>query len=798
MRRNKAYAAIGVVGLTLGFCAALLIGLYIQDELSYEQWLPNYNNIYRVSPLGFDGVRVAEAPSDLGLWLRQDYPQITEVTRLLNYGDVIKYGDNTIGEMFTWADANVFKVFQFKAVAGDLSTALDDPNSIVLTEEIAHKVFGSLNPIGQIITNGSGEAMKVTAVIEDLPSNTHLDIRVLAPSHAPYSIAAEQDRNPLHGYFGRKAWGSHTYIRLSDAVQPDDIETDLGNMLDRHLPLPGGQRNSDNYRLEIIPIAKIHLSFPAAQGKAVDLRGVYTVSAIGALILFAAIINYVNLMTARGMKRAPEIAVRKTIGVRRSDLISQFMIESCLYVGIAALLAMALTDVLLVPFNAFLQRTISFDLLNDRQLIIGIAVLVALTALLAGVYPSMVLSSYSPVEIFRTGKIGGMGSWTRHSLSIIQFAILTGLIIATAVIYRQARFGIRQALNQTSDQVLIVTTPCNQAMKNAWLKLSDVKGVACSLNIPQLGIGPYTAIHHKGEAGEGVVAHYTSVGVGFFDLYDLELAAGRSFDGGRAGDISPHNNVWTTPEAVVITESLASQLGFAQADEAIGELIDWVHLFKLPNVFTPPHDARIIGVVKNFQMGSVRTRASNAIFFSSEAQTLNMSIKISGQNIPATLKAIEDIYKDTFHGMYMKSEFFDASVENMYRHVTRQSTLLSVYAGVAIFVAALGLIGLAAFVAEKRTKEIGIRKVFGGNRVDIIKLLLWQFSKPVLLSNLIAWPVAYYYTTLWLEDFERHISLQWWMFAGAGIATFSVALLTVFFHAYVVSGVKPVLALRYE
>jgi len=474
------------------------------------------------------------------------------------------------------------------------------------------------------------------------------------------------------------------------------------------------------------------------------------------------------------------------------------MTESFLYVLSSSVLAVVLAYALIGPLGTFLFRTIEFRVFTDYQFLAWMASTIVATGLLAGIYPSLVLSGYSPISSFQAARGEGGAGHVRQVLSIAQFAILTGLMVAAYVIYSQARFGIGEALRDSTDPIVIVNTTCIEPLKHALLQTPGVKDVACSNTIPQWGVGPGSGIAVRSRPQASTSVRYTSLGVGFLELYGLEPVAGRFFSEEKASDIAPKENVWAIPEAIVINETTAKHLGFDSPRDAVGQILAWGRLFRLPNIFTPYHDAQVIGVVEDFQIGSVSDYIRDVVFYVDRGQQRLMGVKIDKENIAATLKSIDKAWAKFVPTGPIQRFFFHESIGNMYRVVTRQAQLLGIYTGIAIFIAVLGLIGLASFVAERRTKEIGIRKVLGGSRTNIICLLLWQFLKPVLLSNLVAWPIAYYYLSLWLEEFQRHIQLHLWMFVGSGMSTLIFAVGTVFLHAYVTAGLKPVSALRYE
>jgi putative ABC transport system permease protein len=797
--RNKLYTGISIVGLTLGFCSAFLIGLYISDELNYDKWLPNYETTYRITvTVNQDGIRYGASPSDTGLWLDRDYPQIDLVTRTFPSREVLGYEDIEFDEIIYWSDPNFFDMFRFNVISGDLDSALQQPDRIVINQRTAQKYFPDVDPIGKYLMIDREHAMRVTAVIEDVPSNTHMRPNIIAPGNAPFSRAAVQDRNPITGSFGRKLWATRTYARISDENSLQQITDDMPAMLERHLPIDEGRKNSDIYQIDFQPIADIHLSSADATEEAIDLSNVYTVSAIALLILLAAAINFINLTTALGLKRAPEIGIRKAVGAEKSDLVAQFMTESFLYVGISAILATVLTYLLLGPFNGLLLRDISYNLLSNPSLALGMLVIIVFTGLLSSIYPSIVFSSYSPSRIFTVGKSTGGAGRVRQILSTLQFSILTILLISSYCIYLQAQFGVKQALRLNSNPILILYTSCPEFLKQSLTELNSVVSVSCSGQVPHFGIGTSTTLSLSSDATIRTSVSYMSADPNFLDLYDIRLLAGRTFSNLRPNDQSPTDNIWNALEPVIISASTARELNFGSPAEALGQIASWNHLFDLPSTFTEQHDAEVIGVFEDFQIGSVRSETPNAAFFFHSEQVGVMSVKLAGQNIPETLVAIDNIWREYGDPKPIQSRFFEEALDSMYRNVSRQAQLLGIYTIVAIIIAILGLIGLAAFVAEKRTKEIAIRKIVGARRLDIIRLLIWQFSQPVLLSNLLAWPLAYYFLNQWLAGFARHIDLHWWMFLGASAVTLGFSIATVFVHAFITASVNPVKALRYE
>jgi putative ABC transport system permease protein len=523
---------------------------------------------------------------------------------------------------------------------------------------------------------------------------------------------------------------------------------------------------------------------------------VYTVSAIGVLIVLVASINFVNILTALGMRRALEVGVRKAIGAQRADLIAQFMTESFLYVTLGAAAGFGIAALALRPLDKFLNRTIDFSMFFNGRVGMGALAVLAATALLAGVYPSLVLSSFRPATATK-GARGGRGQTVvRQSLVLLQFAILIALLISTGGTYRQLAFGMREALRRDNEQIVLVSTPCRETLKTELERVPGVLAGACSMWPPQWSSQLGSAIQLRDR--EPVSTRYLALDFGLFDLYGLELAAGRDFDPALGTDAPPADNVWTSPESIIVNETLARALGFVDPRNAVGQVGTFGHIFRQPATFTTPHDAVIVGVVKDFQIGSVQDAIPPAAFYVDPPDGGVVSLKLDGRSMPEALDAIKRVWAQYGDGNPIRLAFYAETIQNMYVDLRRQTTVFTVFAGVAVLIAVLGLVGLAAHAAVSRTREIGIRKALGGGRWAITRLLLWQFSRPVLLANLVAWPVAYWAMSAWLQGFARRVELEWWMFVAAAAMTLLVAVAAVLAHTWRMARTRPVAALRYE
>ena len=706
--------------------------------------------------------------------------------------------DHKFNELVVWADRSTFDVFEFPVAAGELKGALDRPDSLVLTRRMAEKYFGTAAAaVGKTLLYKAEYPMVVTAVIENLPSSTSLGfVGILAAAHAPFSPTEQQEQAPLT-VFGAKLWNSRTYVLLKPSEPIAPIRASIATLIDRHAPMAQGRKASEIWVLGVRQLASLHLSAGAAGDPDAQRYGaVYTVAAIGLLILLTAAINFVNILTAVGVRRALEVGVRKALGARRSDLFTQFMSESLLYAGIGAVAGVALAAAALRFLNAFMLRGIDFSMFLDWRIAGSTVAFVVAVALLAGVYPAVVLSSFRPATVTKGGRSGAGQAFVRQALVVLQFSILIALLIATTVTYRQMQFGVREGLRLTTDPIVILQGGCSEALKNAMLRARGVREAACSMTIPQWGFGTASAMQRNNREGAGV--HYLPVDFGFFELYGVRLAAGRLFSPEIGTDASPTDNVWNAPEAIVINETAARTLGFGSPEQAIGETVRFAHLFRLPATFTPRHDATIVGVLEDFQIGRVRDAIPPAAFYVDPGNFRVLSLRLDGRATPEALAAIDRVWDEYAGPAPEQRIFYDRAIQNMYLDLRRQTTLFTVFASIAVLVAVLGLVGLAAHAAVSRTKEIGIRKTLGGGRGAITRLLLWQFARPVLLANVLAWPAAYYALSVWLNGFARRVDLQWWMFVGSGAVTLAVAVAAVLVYTWRMAGTQPVTALRYE
>jgi putative ABC transport system permease protein len=809
LQRNGVYAALTVTGLAIGFASAILIGLYLRHELTYDQFIPGHERVFLVNQkivfhdkpawnLDYSAGRLADD-------LKLDFPQIQYAARLSSAGfpPLVRRGDHSFSEpAFANADPDFFKVMPMPAVAGDPATALEASDGVVLTRSAARKFFGQDAPLGgQFLLDG--RPVRVTAVIEDLPTNSHLAYELFTSSKAPNSILTN-----LYAA-GYESNSNLTYVRLKPGASAEAINAGLAGFAERRIvPVTRAQnpdQKVDSYSMRLKPLTSIHLD-PADGGDpkpGADVKVLAGIGIIGVLIVVVAAINFVTLMTARASRRAVEVGVRKALGAQRKDLIVQFMGEAMIYVAIALVLAMALAELLLPAVSAALQRKIAFNYLSDPQLVLTMVGVALVTALLAGLYPAFVLSSFRPSSVLKGGPIvltGGGG--VRQTLVVAQFAVLIALLLSALTIYRQTTFALKDATHTNKDGVVMLfASPCTNALRDAVRALPGVKAAACS--------SPHAvALSFNNDMsfadGHKAMLRTSGVDFGFFEVYGIRPLAGRlpdearpADDGGRLGD---------TPPPIVLNEAAVRELGYKSPQAAIGRLVTWhynpkasmEHGFEIP----PGRASEVIGVVPDFTFESIRQKVSAGFYFVGPKNDMINSVALNIRLDPAraadTVQRIDKVWAKISGGLPLQQYFADQFLLRLYIDNVIQGGFIAVCALIAVSIACLGLFALSAYTAERRTKEIGIRKAMGASSSDILRLLLWQFAKPVLWANLLALPLAWLAMDYWLKGFAYHVDLAPWTFAAAAGAGVVIAWATVFFHALRVARARPVGALRYE
>jgi len=788
--RNRLYTAINIIGLTIGFAAAFLIAMFVRGDLSYDRWIPghaqSYLATYGVARPGIPPTYNDLTPASWAAWMKIHFPEIPTFARIHPENVSLRRGEIEANERIYWADADFFSVVPLPAIAGDPSLALQEADGIVLTRRMARKYFGREDVIGETLEISRSHVMQVRAVLEDLPPNTHLDTEIIASGRAAHSGLAKLNANgpgPLVVY---------TYFKLADNADIGAVQARMPALLERFNPGAVNNGMGITFDLPLVSLADIHLA-PSSQDSMKprgSLKAIYAVTAIGILIILAAAINFVNLMTARAARRAPEVGVRKVSGAERLDLIVQFIGEASIYVAVAGAAAGGLVVILLPHLGAFLQRALLVGTMADPSFLLGIGIVLISTGILAGLYPALILSRFRPAQVLKGSTPTPASSKVRQALVALQFAILIGTILATVTIVQQTRYAFDESLRLNGDQMLLVAADCRPALREQIGAIAGVAGVACSspnaLNFTEFS----TVINHPD--GTKLQFARAPVDFGFFELYGIEALAGRLFSPDHPGDSAAPDRSAPFTAPLVINETAARGLGFSPIERAVGQTVSYM---ARNGVMT---SSEIVGVVRDFAVDGVHRAVSPTVYFVDPVLAKYLSVKIDGERLPETLQAIDAVWRTTGEARPITRFFLNDHLQGLYLDMSRQAQVFTAFAGLALFIAALGLFGLAAFTAETRTKEIGVRKAMGARTVDILGLMIWQFTKPVLWANIIAWPAAYFFMRRWLEGFAYHIDLSVWMFLGASALALGIAVLTVAGHAFLVVRAQPGAALRYE
>ncbi len=793
LRKNILFSIINVSGLSIGIAACVVILLFIQYELSYENMHSDKENIYRVltidHALGTNRQRVGITMPALGHALTESFPEVRSSLRLTSGGQALfMNGENlsVYAQQFRSADSNFFDFFNYPLLAGDPATALRDPFSIVLTQSLADQLFPNEDPMGKQLRTGNGNDLLVTGILEDLPNNTHLEFDALG-SIATLETLARQNQPPdANRPIWLELWGliaMPTYVQFYPG-------TDLTGMDDRMTQLCRDNNVAENFDITLQAFTDVHLRstdviFDPVQNKG-DINNVYTFALIAVLILLIASVNYMNLSTAKSAQRAKEVGLRKVVGSRRSQLIVQFIGESLLITLLATLLAIPAAIMLLPWLNTLADTTISFNLLPNPLLsesLIGIFVLVGI---LAGLYPALVLANYQPITVlkgsFRTGK---KGAFLRKSLVLIQFTLSIALICMTFIIQKQLFYIQNRDIGYDREQVAVFDMFDRNMSENLLTFRDELSqhsafvSVATSGNIPGRTFGR-TRIRPEGASEDDIwIWNRISVSPETVPTLGMEMALGRNFSREFATD---------TGNVVLINETAVQQLGW---DEPLGKRLYFGQ--------DDSTGTEVIGVVKDFNFIGIHQFIEPVVMFPMGSFPGSLlTARIAEGRIQEAMAIAEEKWNTLFPDHPFAYGFMDDEFEAIYRRDLNTGVIVNVFSLLAIFIACLGLFGLAGHSTAQRTKEIGVRKVLGASSITIVRILIIDFVKWVAFSNLLAWPLAWYASNHWLEGFAYRTELTLLPFAFATLISLFIAIITVFSQSYQAASSNPVKALRYE
>ena len=784
--RQPVYSLINIVGLAIGMAACMLIVLYIQDELSYDRYHPNAERIYRIVDdieSGGQTIQTAGSPLSWAPALKRDYPEVEQFVRMRGTGStwLFKVGESHFYEKkVIWAEATLFDLFDIPLVAGDPKTALAEPFTIVISEAMAAKYFGGEEAMDQILGVDNTYDFRVTGIMRDMPANTHFR----SDMFTSYSSLA------TIGSYYRENWEVHdnfyTYILLREDTDPDDLEAQFPDFLERYA--------GDKYRESGVvlnpslqPVVDIHLhshreSELEPNG---DIRFVVLYMLIAFLIPLIACINFVNLATARSAMRALEVGVRKVMGANRTQLLGQFLGEAVLMAAVAMIISVILVELALPAVNAIAGKQLIFPLSNGlvlAALVFGAIVI----GLAAGSYPAVYLSGFVPTEVLKGNlETGTRGLNLRKVLVVVQFSMSIFLLISTAVIYDQLEYISTKRLGFNKEQVMVLPiTGSTQRRNTPVLKerlsqLPGVLGVATASGVPGMRVIPIMAVRPDGMAPEDHLMMATlQVDEIFLDVLEIDLAAGRNF--------SPD---WGTDSTTgfLLNETAVRYLGWGTPPDAIGKQFAWLPF--------GGKKGQVIGVVEDFHLRTIHEEIEPIVILTSSYH-IYVLIRVEPNRIPETIARIGETWRTIDASFPLEYTFLDEDFDRLYQDDQRLGEVFAIFAMLGVFVACLGLLGLASFSIQRRTREIGIRKLLGSSISTIVVLLSKDFMKYVLLGNLIAWPLAYFVMTRWLQNYAYAAALNYVWFLVGGVAALVIAWLTIGAHAVSASRRNPVNALR--
>ncbi len=794
--RNKGFSAINIIGLAIGIATCLIIMLYVNNELGYDRFNEKADRIVRVFFQGnVQGQKMNEADvmPPVAQTLKADFPEVEDATRIRDYGmPKLIYGGKSFREdALAFVDPNFFQVFTLPLIQGDAKKALAEPNTVVITKAIAKKYFGSENPIGKVISfkDERNAPSKVTGIIDGVPVNSHFHFDLFASMNG---LPESKEVNWMSSNF-------YTYLVLKPGHDYKKLETQLPGIVEKYIgpQLPDGtgmsladfRKKGNDISFHLQPLTDIHLhsTFQYDLSAGVDIRYVYIFSAIALFMLFIACINFMNLSTAGASKRSREVGVRKVLGSLKSELVKQFLFESVLITGIALLLSIVFILIALPAFNNLTAQNLTLSFTGHPFLIPGLLLFIILTGLLAGSYPAFYLSSFKPVAVLKGKFTAGKGSiGLRSGLVVFQFGISILLIVCTVVVYKQLSYMQNKNLGYDKDQVMILSNTWmlgkNQEVFRQQLTNDyRVASVSGSGYVPAGQSNNNNFFVSPGQQSTQIVKTLRyDVDENYIATLGIQLLKGRNFSKEFGAD----------PNSVILNEAAAAALGWKE-DAAIGQTISRVSKRGEKEMYN------VIGVIKDFHFRPFHQRISPLVMVLAPDPG-NLIVKLRTKDAAGLTASLKKSWNQLGAEEPLSYSFLDERYNSTYKAEQKVGFILGIFAGLTIFVACLGLFGLAKFTATQRTKEIGIRKVLGASVGQVSTMLTKEFIKLVLFACIIAFPLSWWAMSKWLQDFAYRINISWAVYLIAGIVALSIALITVSFQAIKAALANPVKNLRTE
>ncbi|WP_262694753.1 ABC transporter permease [Kordiimonas aquimaris] len=796
--RHKLFSFINIAGLAVGLAAFIIILLFVRDEFAWDDHWANGENIYRVETTIEFPVREDRPTSSTVDPLKDifldTYSEIEDIARYMSFSITLRKDGELYNQPIALAEANFTKFFGQKYIEGDPETALLDLNNVVISERVAKKYFGDETALDQTLSfriGGEFRPFRVAGVIEDPVVDTHMPVEVILPYNREYLVGSRWFTEDWRFAI----WAM--YVRVQEGTDVDALQADLPNLVNRHMPKNvGGQETGAErgMRLDLVSIKDIYLYSNTAAG---DAQTLYGFVFIAFLILAIAIANFLNLSMARVAYRAREVAMRKVVGATRGQIVRQFLSESIFLAVLALVIALTIVELSLPYYNAFLSVVVDLSLMNEPSLLLLFVVLGIGVGLSAGSAHSLYFSLLKPRDVlYNNSSPNPGGNMLRMGLVVAQFSISVALMTIAFYVNKQTEYASRLDLGFNPENLIVVSGTNNdksEAFKNRILENPFVLSVGRSSDVPtegsedRLQMRPVTG-------GDLVTLDGLPTGPDFFNAYQIPLLAGRYLTEDEQDTLRKRNSQtgYNQSANIVINAAGARLLGFNDPTSAVG------HSASVNLSTDTSFEARIVGVVKDFHFDSLKAVIRPGIYYIDYVRQSDMSVRVDAVNRDAAITAITQAWREIYPDSLLQYRDMANLVERQYQTDTRLGDVLTLFTVLATIISCLGLYGLASFTVERRTKEIGLRKVLGANLKDIVGLLLWQFSKPILIANLIAWPVAYYFVSDWLNGYAYRIDLDAMPFILTGLLALVIGWATVAGHAFLVANIKPSKTLRYE
>lgn len=811
--KNRLFSLINIAGLAIGITAYVLITQYVKYEFSYDQQHPRADDLYRVTlttNLGEKGfIKSATNHPAVGPAMKADFPEVENYVRLCkqhiagtfvlsstdNLGEVVKLNAND--EHVLVADNSVLSLFAVPLLQGNTKNALKDPHSIVLSTSIANRFFGGENPMGRTIDVNNDLQLKVTGVFEDLPQNTHLPFDILISM-------AVMDEDWLRNMW---KWPEfYNYVRLRPGMKPEDLEAKFPAFIKKYL----GELMSEHgfeAKFKLQPVKDIHLKshlFKEISANGSD-RTLYFLILISGFVILIALMNFINLSTAKSVERAREVGLKKVVGVSRKALIGQFLMESLLINFISVILSISLVNLLITPFNQLVGlNVLSLNMWSETGLWLTLFLIFLSGGILAGIYPAFVLSGYQPVYVLK-GIIHqkGKGVLLRKILVVAQFSVSITLIVGTFIVYSQFTYMQNKELGFDLEHNVVINAPTVvdstinnniEVFKNELLRNAHINAITVTDDIPGKQITLSNTIRKQHEDKEnGVRCYYVNIDHDFLDAYQINLLAGRNFTIDDRSSYGRRKTDEIKQHRVIINKAAAKAMGFSKPEQALNEEI----IFKVWG--TKDGKAEVIGIVDNHHQQSLQKGLDPVIFLYPDYYTGRyITVSINTRNAIATMGFIGKKFSEFFPHDPYSYFFLDEYFNRQYQADRQFGQICLLFSGLAIFIAALGLFGLGSFMVLQKNREISVRKVLGASLMQVVVLLPSQLLRLIMIAGLIALPVTYFVADKWLSDFAFRIDMDWWMFIIPLLIVFVVAILSVLFQSIKAGLINPVDSLKSE